>query len=183
MGILKYIINKGYMAMFSDFSLKALIAEWDASLLGPNPFVKTGDFYGKVDLIFDSNKLINSPSSQLQIVGELSENDRVSLNLLGGTIVYGVEKTSTPNPFYDLEVLSIVNSKSMPKEFRTLNLMNETGCAGHVLLTYKSGGHILTSMGHWIELLKLETSSEKLFQIAENRYGYLFSQSLQDSYK
>jgi hypothetical protein len=28
------------MAMFSDFSLKALIAEWDEHLMGPNPFVK-----------------------------------------------------------------------------------------------------------------------------------------------
>jgi hypothetical protein len=28
------------MAMFSDFSLKALIAEWDENLMGPNPFVK-----------------------------------------------------------------------------------------------------------------------------------------------
>lgn len=97
MGMLKYIIDNGYMAMFSDFSLKALIAEWDSLLLGPNPFIKIGDFYGKVDLIFDSNKLINSPSSQLQIVGELSENDRVSLNLLGGTIVYGIKNTSIPN--------------------------------------------------------------------------------------
>lgn len=28
------------MAMFSDFSLKALIADWNSELLGPNPFIK-----------------------------------------------------------------------------------------------------------------------------------------------
>lgn len=40
MEFLQYILGKGYMAMFSDFSLKALIAEWDSNILGPNPFVK-----------------------------------------------------------------------------------------------------------------------------------------------
>lgn len=37
------------------------------------------------------------------------------------------------------------------------------GSAGHCLLTYKSGGHILTSMGHWVELMKIDTSEHKLF--------------------
>jgi hypothetical protein len=36
------IIKRGYMAMFSDFSLKALIKQWDSNILGPNPFVKVG---------------------------------------------------------------------------------------------------------------------------------------------
>lgn len=35
---LKLILNKGHMAMFSDFSLKALIHDWDQHSLGPNPF-------------------------------------------------------------------------------------------------------------------------------------------------
>ena len=30
------------MAMFSDFSLKALIGDWDDGYLGPNPFLKVG---------------------------------------------------------------------------------------------------------------------------------------------
>ena len=38
---LKIVLDKGHMVMFSDFSLKALINDWDSSLLGPNPFVKT----------------------------------------------------------------------------------------------------------------------------------------------
>ena len=37
--LLKKVINKGHMCMFSDFSLKALIADWDEKYeLGPNPF-------------------------------------------------------------------------------------------------------------------------------------------------
>ncbi len=38
---LKIILDKGHMAMFSDFSLKALIKDWKSDVLGPNPFVKT----------------------------------------------------------------------------------------------------------------------------------------------
>lgn len=36
----KAMIDRGHMVMFSDFSLKALIAQWDQKTLGPNPFVK-----------------------------------------------------------------------------------------------------------------------------------------------
>jgi hypothetical protein len=31
------------MAMFSDFSLKALIKNWKVDILGPNPFLKVGE--------------------------------------------------------------------------------------------------------------------------------------------
>ena len=34
------------------------------------------------------------------------------------------------------------------------------GSAGHTMLVYPSGGKILTSMGHWIELMKLDTTKE-----------------------
>ena len=36
----KMLIDRGHMCMFSDFSLKALIAQWDTKLFGPNPFAK-----------------------------------------------------------------------------------------------------------------------------------------------
>jgi hypothetical protein len=34
----------------------------------------------------------------------------------------------------------------------------DIGAAGHCLLTYPSGGKILTSMTHWIDLMDLDTS-------------------------
>lgn len=43
----------------------------------------------------------------------------------------------------------------------------EFGDAGHVLLRYKSGGMILTSMGHWIELMNIDPSEKKFFEVAE----------------
>lgn len=38
MKLVEYVIKGKHMAMFSDFSLKALIDHWDAKVLGPNPF-------------------------------------------------------------------------------------------------------------------------------------------------
>lgn len=38
----RIILDRGHMAMFSDFSLKALINEWSERELGPNPFKKVG---------------------------------------------------------------------------------------------------------------------------------------------
>lgn len=37
------ILDRKHMAMFSDFSLKALIRDWDSEYLGPNPFKKIGE--------------------------------------------------------------------------------------------------------------------------------------------
>lgn len=34
------MIDKKFLCMFSDFSLKALINNWNSKLLGPNPFKK-----------------------------------------------------------------------------------------------------------------------------------------------
>jgi hypothetical protein len=44
--------------MFSDYSLKALINQWDSHLLGPNPFKKVGETSSPIDLFFDKNVLI-----------------------------------------------------------------------------------------------------------------------------
>ena len=71
-GFLRMILDAGHMAMFSDFSLKALIAQWDEKLLGSNPFVKTGETSGDVELRFKSSVLKECPSAQLQIVGDMA---------------------------------------------------------------------------------------------------------------
>jgi len=44
---LKKAIDRGHMAMFSDFSLKALVNQWKEKYeLGPNPFVQTQEYSG-----------------------------------------------------------------------------------------------------------------------------------------
>ena len=52
------------------------------------------------------------------------------------------------------------------EEHMKCKIGEHVGSAGHVLLTFKSGGHLLTSMGHWVELMKVDTSEKKLFEIA-----------------
>ena len=46
MKFIKTAIEAGHMIMFSDFSLKALIHDWDETLLGSNPFVHLEDTNG-----------------------------------------------------------------------------------------------------------------------------------------
>lgn len=49
-------------------------------------------------------------------------------------------------------------------------------------MTYKSGGHLLTSMGHWIELMKIDTSEHKLFEVAEKQYGSEYAEQMKYQY-
>lgn len=57
--------------MFSDFSLKCLIQNWDEKYLGPNPFLMDKKGYNDkiVTLNFNPESLKKSPSAQLQLLG------------------------------------------------------------------------------------------------------------------
>merc|ERR1719473_1912283 len=54
------------------------------------------------------------------------------------------------------------------------------GLAGHVLLTYPSGGRLLTSMGHWIELTKLHGCTEESVLQAAERRGAAYSRAIRE---
>merc|ERR1719331_2516547 len=45
------------------------------------------------------------------------------------------------------------------------------GAAGHCLLKYPSGGTLLTSAGHWLELSGLDVSIDNLRAVAMSSYG------------
>ena len=90
-----------------------------------------------------------SPSTQLQVVGNLADNNHVNVHTLGGTIVYGVDSQREETDNYTLQVLTISAASRADERYRT-RIGDYEGTAGHVLLTYPSGGLILTSMGHWI---------------------------------
>ena len=51
-----------------------------------------------------------------------------------------------------------------------------------MLLSYKEGGKILTSMGHWIELMRINTTEEKFFAAAENLYGKSYAEKVKSDY-
>lgn len=158
------MIDRGHMCMFSDFSLKALIAKWNEKHLGPNPFVKVDETNNGFDLYFDNETLKKCPSAQLQIIAEMAEKGECHVHALGGTIVYGINRSLTETKEYKLEVLTVVKSLNIKNQVK---IKDVKGQAGHVLLTYPSGGTLLTSMGHWIELMKVDTSEKVLFDLAE----------------
>lgn len=180
---LAFALENGFMTMFSDFSLKALINTWSPRLLGPNPFKKVGETSGNFELRFLPERLQSCPSAQLQTVGEMADGSKVKVSALGGTIVYGVDSAvaEKPNPFYSLEVLTVVTSH--PVEPRMSVAIGEhKGAAGHVLLSYKGGGMLLTSMGHWVELMKIDTSEKKVFEAVEREYGAKEALRMQEEY-
>jgi len=70
---LKKVIDRGHMAMFSDFSLKALVSQWNEKYgLGPNPFVQTQEHTGPFVIKFNPGVLKECPSAQLQMVGDMT---------------------------------------------------------------------------------------------------------------
>lgn len=154
--------------MFSDFSLKALINSWEEKYdLGPNPFIDFSSYTGNFKLKFDPKELKECPSAQLQTVGELARENTCDMIAMGGTIVYTVNNRNLQHSFYNLKVLTIVETLKPNEENLVCRIGDYEGAAGHVLLRYPSGGSILTSMGHWVELMKIDTSAEKLFEYAE----------------
>lgn len=105
------------MCMFSDFSLKALVAQWkDKYELGPNPFVKTGEYSGDFQIKFSNAVLKECPSAQLQIVGDMAEGGMCNIHAMGGTIQYCVDKTKTNHKHYTLQALTVVTNILPPKD-------------------------------------------------------------------
>ena len=91
------------------------------------------------------------------------------------TIIYAVDKRSIDKEAYTVQVLTIRTTKDfIPHRYEEI-IDGETGDAGHVLLRYKSGGMILASMGHWIELMKIDPSEKKFFEVAERYYGSFYA--------
>jgi len=175
----EYAVSHGHMAMFSDFSLMALIKDWRTDVLGPCPFRQFGSFSGSMELKFDIPTLEACPSAQLQTLGKLAEGGTATVHAMSGTIAYTVDSTGAEDGAnagkYALEVLTVATSFSddtaIPRDAIT-RTGKHTGAAGHVILKYEvGGGTLLTSAGHWIELSKLDTTEEALLRITEQELG------------
>lgn len=159
--------------MFSDFSLKALIKDWDKALLGPNPFVKVGEFSGKLILSFDCSPLKHSPSAQLAIVGNLSDTDEghgsVHMNAMSGTIAYTITDAAAElldlndaRP-YTVQVLTVAEELSnanytskliqrcIEKNWNVCSSSGVRGLAGHVLISYPPSQMNLRRTGEYGE--------------------------------
>lgn len=179
MKLIAVILHRGHTVMCSDFSLKSLIWEWSEEHLGPNPFVKMGSCCGHFQLDFDPAELKDEEvPQQLQVVGELCrEEGHAIVQAMSDTILYTVNPQRSPTDAYTLKVLTVATKHGgtqIPDHMKCTIVQGETqkkGAAGHVTLTYSSGGQLVTSMGHWIELTRIRTSFESVRRVAAGDFG------------
>jgi hypothetical protein len=174
------LMNRGFMAMFSDFSLKALIGHWDSALLGPCPLHHIGKCEEHIKLSFDCDKLKQCASEQLRNLGALSEgHGKATIKCMGNNIIYTLRDAyEYQDAQFSIEVLSIATDFGKfwtldPRQhkLRKLYLNNEVGYAGHVMITYHSGGKILASAGHWLDLNKIEVQPNVVLREMNRLFG------------
>ena len=161
--------------MSSDFAVHALINDWKENMLGPNPFIHLGNCNQFIELKFNPDDLKASKSKQLQMVGDLCQKGTTSIHALGGTVVFGIQKAKADNKVYSVEILTIVTNTSgfdfNKKEENFGRIGEKKGPIGHAVLKYKSGGLLMVSSGHWIELKNLDVDIENFEKVAEMNYG------------
>lgn len=151
------MLEAGFFLMFSDFAVKGLISTWSEAALGPNPFLKVGEFGEGFSLTFDPAALVGSESVQLQNVGRLAEKGICHVHALGGTVAFTIDVAKADTPAYQWELLTLahdlhgLDAVALAGE-NVLRLKDKEGIVGHAMVRYKSGGKILVSCGHWIEL-------------------------------
>lgn len=148
--LVSILLSHRHVVMFGDFSLKALIHDWDEELLGPNPFMNCGTTSTAMALNFKPEELINCCNAQLQNVGKMCETGHAIVNVMGGTIVFNVLPEKSDTTKYSLEILTRCSNSGYGRD-----------TCGHVMLTYPSGGKLLVSAGHWIELSQLSGATEE----------------------
>jgi hypothetical protein len=149
MPLVALLVQHQHIVMFGDFSLKGLIHDWSEELLGPNPFVNRGTTCSPMKLTFVPEALVDCCNAQLQNVGKMCESGEAIVKVMGGTIVFDISAQKSDTDRYATEVLT-----------RCVNSPGGETC-GHVMLTYPSGGRILVSAGHWIELSHLSGATEE----------------------
>ncbi len=174
-GIMQTVANaldRGFMVIFGDFSLKALIKDWDHSLLGPLPFEQVGETSGTVKLRFHREHLIECPSSQLQCVGQLCGDNFAGVHALSSTIQFTVKQDREATDTYQLQILTVAEA-SADYRGHTVTVGRYTGTAGHVLLRYRSGGVLLVSATHWMELTNINADEAQVAQVLLQQQGQI----------
>lgn len=187
MELVNTVLEKGGLVLFSDFSLKALIKTWKPEFWGPLPFVNMGSCSGSVKIRFDPKVLQQCPLGQLRAVGDLCANSSkdeeediavAGVKVMISTIVYGLSPEAMKASEYSLQVLTIVTDMKCYSHTRTSSpkdkdkvhkIGNYTGYLGHVLLTFPSGGQMLTSAVHWKDLLNMHISVDAMEKMLSDK--------------
>lgn len=112
------------------------------------------------------------------MVGELCAQDgKAAVGALSDTILYTLNPRRKATQVYQVKVLTVVTKwrgSEIPEAMKCEVQHGDArkrGVAGHVALSYPSGGQLITSMGHWIELTRINTSVESMMQVAARNFG------------
>ena len=175
---LKEFIKKGYYIMFGDYSLKALINDWDEMILGPNPLVNIGENSSNMMLEFEPKQLKDCESVQLQSVGKICPKGELKLSCMGGTIVVGLDKSKIEDQkTYKYETLTIAinhktyNPESYNEKYMYYHLHGNRGTLGHGSFKYETGSVLFISAGHWIELHEVDSNVDDMKKYAQENWG------------
>jgi len=188
MRFMGFALQSGFTVMCSDCSLKSLIFEWSEDILGPNPFLSVGECDHQFRLEFIPGDLTNEEvPQQLQVVGELcKDSGKAVVSAMGSTIVYTVNPKRQQTDKYELKVLTVATQFGDASDrsgladakcsigergFLGMGGSFKEGAAGHVTLTYAEGGQLVTSMGHWIELTRINATVDSVMRCAQHNFG------------
>lgn len=100
---------------------------------------------------------------------------------MSNTIMYTIDRAVADNPSYTYQILTLgtaFNGSAADFNLSIPSLPLVKGIAGHVLLTYPSGGTMLTSCGHWLELSKLDVSLDSLLNCATSNWGEAYTNEI-----
>merc|ERR1712187_613263 len=64
----------------------------------------------------------------------------------------------------------------------TCEVGGHRGAAGHVILRYPSGGSLLVSAGHWVELSHIGVTEDRLLEVAAASYGQAYSEQVRNQF-
>jgi len=171
----RFLVDRKSMVMFTHFSMMALVNDWCEDKMGPNPFVGLGSGGGSLNLYFKPEKLLTCYSSQLVKVGELCENGTCTIS---GYTCYTVDRSKSDTNDYVLDVLTYItndniagiNHSTMP-ESQKWKIDGKTTVPCHTCLTYPSGGVLLASNAHWLDISNIDVTVTNLLKVAETNYG------------
>lgn len=187
--LMAFLLSRGFMVMASDFSLGALIKQWDPALLGPNPFQLVGQFSDSCKLRFEPATLCaTEDSAQLQVLGELCAKGEAPVHALCGTRAFAVDASVRA-----VRVLTVVSELGGaparevcgPNRPELLSKVGEhEGLCGHCIVDdFEGGGKLLMACPHWIELSRLDAESDTVLRVAEQRFGSAYAEDLRGQYE
>lgn len=133
LNLLKYLIDElKCHIMFSDYSLKALINDWDTEILGLKPLKEIGKVgeLGKTpkekyekEIFLMTDNIEKSESSQIKVVRLLSKTDKILMNCLRNTIIVGLDASKLPNT--EIQKTDTDNEKKLLKQKKSKTIVTK----------------------------------------------------------